>query len=157
MKLSAITAASLLLIFQSNSGVAQVVNSTDNNLLAQQLGNCFAAKTNGEDRITVARWMIGALASSPQVSSTVKVDVLAKEDADKAMAFVFTRLFTKDCTEFATPILNSANPSEAFQFAGGKLGELAVQELMNNKQAAKSLENFSKYVDIAAINGLIKK
>ncbi|MES1996083.1 MAG: hypothetical protein V4464_08325 [Pseudomonadota bacterium] len=46
----------------------------DDAKLAEQatvLGQCFVDKTTGADRIAVARWMLGAMSSAPQMADLI--------------------------------------------------------------------------------------
>ena len=46
---------------------------------AAALAECVVAKSRGEDRITVARWLLAVMASAPQMTGTVKIDAGRKD------------------------------------------------------------------------------
>ena len=110
------------------------------------LGRCFVNKTTGEDRIAVARWMLGAMASAPKMADLSKVDAALKVTLDKGMAGIFTRLITVDCVSEARPLLQAKN-NAAFETAGEALGEIAIQELLADPRAMEGLSSYVKYLD----------
>ena len=63
------------------------------------LGQCMAMKTTGEDRILVARWMLVAMASAPQMADFLTVAPGKKDGLDRGMATLFTRLLVRDCPD----------------------------------------------------------
>ena len=118
---------------------------TEVNAPAEALARCFVRKSTGEDRIAVAKWMLSALASGPQMEGTFKVDPVRKAEFDQHMAAVFTRLMTVDCANEARPVFKT-NSSAGFEAAGGALGGIAVQELLTNPAAKRALEEYTKYL-----------
>ena len=136
-------AAAIGLLLASLPQGAQAAEGQDaeGNALAQ----CFVLKTTGEDRLMVARWVLGALASSPQVTDLVTVDAARKDAADQGIARLFTRLITVDCATLAAPLMKTRG-QEAFRLAGGALGQIAVQELMSNRSAAAAMGAFTRYL-----------
>jgi hypothetical protein len=149
MKLCEVAIVVGALTLSSPSIAAEPAMTFDVSKAAEALGACFVAKTTGHDRVAVARWMIGAMASAPQLADITKVDKTAQDEADKQMAQIFTRLLAKDCVEFAKPLIQAKSSSAAFETAGEALGKVAVQELISNKSAAAALEGFTKYLDEA--------
>lgn len=105
-------------------------------------------KTTGQDRILVARWMIAAIGSAPQLGDIVKVDTVKKDQTDQAMAQLFTRLIKEDCAEHSVPMLKSKD-KDGFGTGGEALGKIAMQELLGNKTASASLMAFARYIDEA--------
>lgn len=120
------------------------------------LGQCMVAKTTGEDRIAVARWMLAALVSAPKVADLSNVDTARKTAADKGMADVFTRLVTVDCADLARPLL-LARDKGAFETAGGTLGEIAVKELLTDPKATAALTDYVKLLDWSRFEAFLKQ
>ena len=111
---------------------------------AQALGQCFVAKSTGQDRIVVMRWMVAALASAPQLAEVVKVDATRKTEADKGMAALFTRLITVDCAAEAKPLFKNQSGA-AFETAGEALGRIAMKELITDPNASSAMGTFAGY------------
>ncbi|KQN25163.1 hypothetical protein ASE86_02585 [Sphingomonas sp. Leaf33] len=116
---------------------------------AQALGQCMAMKTTGEDRILVARWMLVAMASGPQMTGVVTVQPGQKEKYDRGMATLFTRLLVTDCPDLSRAVFKLRD-NAAFRVAGESLGQVAMQELLTNPQASAALGAYVKYLDLEA-------
>ncbi|GGN45470.1 hypothetical protein GCM10011349_11570 [Novosphingobium indicum] len=106
--------------------------------LSSKLGQCFALKSTGEDRLTLAGWFVAALASAPQIAGVAKVESATKDKFDRQVAALFTRLMTKDCVEYARPLFR-ARSNAGVRAAGETLGRLAMQELMGDPNAAAQM------------------
>jgi hypothetical protein len=125
------------------------------NAQAEALGQCFVRKSTGEDRIAVAKWMLAALASGPQMEGIFKVDPARKVEFDQHMAAVFTRLMAVDCANEARPVIKT-NSKAGFEAAGGALGGIAVQELLTNPAATRALEEYTKYIKESDFANVVK-
>ncbi|MCT2400850.1 hypothetical protein [Novosphingobium mangrovi (ex Huang et al. 2023)] len=124
--------------------------------LAAELGQCFALKSTGEDRLTLARWFVAALGSAPQTADVAKVDPAQKDKLDRQVAVIFTRLMTVDCAEQSRPLFQ-ARSSAGFRAAGGTLGRLAMQELMGDpKTASAMLGGYTSYLREEDFADLVK-
>ncbi|QDK32421.1 hypothetical protein [Sphingomonas sp. IC081] len=122
--------------------------------LAGKLGECFAMKSTGEDRVTFARWFLTAMGSAPQVADVAKIDPAVKDKLDRQVATIFTRLITVDCAEQARPLYR-AHSSAGFRTAGETLGRMAMQELMGNPEtAAKMFGGYVGYIRQDDFKGL---
>ena len=120
---------------------------------AAALGQCLVGKSTGNDRILFARWMGASIAMSPTMKDVVTVDAAAKDKIDREMAALFTRLMTEDCrAEMST--LVKAQDASGIQAASGKLGEMAMRELMQDPAAMQALIAYAKYIDPAAMQKL---
>ena len=120
---------------------------------SRQLGECIARSTTGADRILTARWFAASLGSAPQVSDVVTVDAEVRDQTNREMAALFTRLFTEDCAEFSGPLMRS-NDMGGIQAAGGRLGQIAMQELMSDPQVMAVMMGYIAYVDQSAFDKL---
>lgn len=114
--------------------------------LAEALGQCFVMQTNGHDRLAVARWMLGSLASAPQMAEVTRVDSAKKVELDQGMAKLFTRLMTQDCAALSRPLFK-AKSEAGFTTAGEVLGKIAMQELLGNPEASAALGSYANYLD----------
>ena len=110
------------------------------------LSNCIAMKSTGSDRLEFARWIVGALGSSPQVHDVVTVSPATKDKQDRTVAELFTRLMTVDCLTESRAV-SKTRGQEGFKAAGGVMGRLAVQELLGNPDASAAMSSFTKYLN----------
>jgi len=150
-----LAAASPSLAAGEPPAVAPALSDEQIRSLATELGACLVGKTTGEDRVVVARWIAGAVASAPQVAALVKIDAAEKDQVDRAMAKVFTRLMTVDCLAQAKPLLKAGSRA-GFEIVGESLGRIAVTELLNNPQASNSIEAYARYLDRQAFEQAAK-
>lgn len=127
------------------AGMCSSVNAAATQEQVDALGNCIRLSTSGKDRIATAKWMVGALGTSPKLQEVVQVDGAAKIEADKAMAALFTRLLTVDCRDEAKPVLNSGK-SDDMESASRVLGEIAMQEIMTDKATSQAIGAFADYI-----------
>ena len=119
------------------------------------LGECLTGKSTGEDRITLARWALAAMASAPKVADVAKVDPARKVELDKALAAIFTRLIARDCATQARPLFRAKN-KDGFGAAFGKLGEIAFKELLADPKADEKLSDFTKYLNDSDFAAVVK-
>ena len=117
------------------------------------LGQCLVGNTTGNDRTLVARWMAASMASSPMMDGLVSVDAAGKDQIDRAMAKLFTRLMAEDGAAEAKVVVK-ARDQQGMQAAGGRLGEIAMQELMMDPAAMQALLAYAQYIDPAAMAAL---
>jgi hypothetical protein len=113
---------------------------------AKALGDCMVLKTTGADRLLAARWILVVLASGPQAKDLVTVAPGKKEELDKGMAALFTRLMVNDCANQSRALFGTGDLS-GFRIAGGALGRVAMQELLANPQAEAALSEYTKYLN----------
>ena len=146
-----ILAASVLGVLAAPVAAQSLVAAPTEN--SARLGQCLVDNSTGRDRTIVARWMGASLAASPRMEGLIALDKNAKVEADKAMAQLFTRLLTKDCEDEARAVLAERSP-HSMQAAGGRLGEIAMRELMMDPVAMQALTAYAQYVDPAAIASL---
>ncbi|URW75808.1 hypothetical protein M9980_00800 [Sphingomonas donggukensis] len=112
---------------------------------AAALGNCMVLKTTGEDRLVVARWMVTAMASGPQLADAVSVNAGKKPTYDKDMATLFTRLLVRDCADQSRPVFKTGG-DRGFKIAGEALGKVAMEELLRDPKALGALTDYAKYL-----------
>lgn len=115
---------------------------------SRALGQCLVLKTNGGDRLLVARWLAGAIGAGDATRDMLTVDQADKAAADKGMAALYTRLFTVDCAAEARPLFK-ARDQAGIEAAGGMLGEIAMRELMNDPKVSAAIGAYAKFIDPA--------
>jgi hypothetical protein len=110
------------------------------------LATCLADNTTGKDRKDMARWVFVGMSAHPEIRSLSNVTEKDRDELDKTMAALLTKLIVKNCPSQAkTAMQNEGNA--AFQAAFGTIGKLAMQELMSNTEVNSSFSRFSKYLD----------
>lgn len=112
---------------------------------ADTLGACLADHTSGKERKDLAKWIFVAMSAHPEMNGLSRVDAGVRDGSDRALAAIFTRLLTQDCVDPARQAL-AAEGAAAYRVAFGKLGELAMQEIMSNPGVSASMGGFEKYV-----------
>lgn len=110
------------------------------------LSTCLADNTTGKDRKEMARWVFVGMASHPEIKTLSNVTQEKRDELDKSMAAMITRLMTETCLTEARSAMDK-DGGTAFQGAFGVVGKLAMQELMSNSNVSASFSNFAKYID----------
>jgi len=93
----------------------------------------------------VAGWMLAGIASAPQLKDVATLQPGRKEQLDREMAALFTRLMTKDCMSEAKALFATRN-SGAFEAAGQPLGMIAMRELMGDPATLAALSAYASYL-----------
>jgi hypothetical protein len=120
------------------------------------LGNCFVMKSTGADRLALVRWISGALLSSAKTADLAKVDPAKREETERQVAAIFTRLFTKDCLAEARAVASTGDASTGFRQAGEALGRIAMSDLLSDPAANAAMSGFARFLskdDFKAIEG----
>ena len=115
-------------------------------VLANSLGQCFVLKTNGEDRLAAARWIAVIIASTDKVKDTVTVSAQAKDQLDRKMAEIFTRLMTVDCVK-ESKAMAKLRSADGFRRAGEALGRIAMMELLSGPGQAEALGGYLRHLN----------
>lgn len=115
------------------------------------LSACLADNTTGKDRKDMARWIFVGMASHPEIESLSNVTQANRDELDRIIATMVTRLMTESCLAQARSATEK-DGSEAFQAAFGIVGKLAMQELMSNPKVNASFSEFTKYIDQKKLN-----
>jgi hypothetical protein len=139
----------------SVSGAASAQGVSFPNEGSKELIECVILSTTGRDRLVLIRWVAVSIASAQSMQDSVTVKPGAKEAADRAMAAVFSRLFTVDCRNEAAPLLK-ANDRAGVEAAFGELGRIAMNELMGDPLVEQNLTSFTQYAELDAIAEIAK-
>jgi hypothetical protein len=110
------------------------------------LATCFADNTSGKDRKELARWIFLALTAHPEIRDLSSAGEEARTQSNKFVAVLVMRLLTESCVTEVRAVYakgGSATLSDAFK----SLGELAMQELMTNKNVSASITGYLQYID----------
>ncbi|MBB4842016.1 hypothetical protein HNP55_000511 [Paucibacter oligotrophus] len=118
--------------------------------LTEQASTCLADSTNGKDRKDLARWIFLAMATHPEIKNLSAATPEAADQASKTAAALFSRLLAENCATELRALVKAEGTGamkKAFEF----LGQLAMQELMSNREVAGNLVAFERYVDMPRI------
>jgi hypothetical protein len=112
---------------------------------ARALGECMTNKSTGDDRATFAQWFAVVINSSSKVRGVATVAPGKKDELDRKVAALFTRLMTIDCRDEAKPLWR-ARSQAGFRTAGEVLGRLAIQEVMSGEDADRMFGGYLSYI-----------
>lgn len=110
------------------------------------LSRCLADNTSGKERKELARWVFLAMAAHPEMKALSAAPPTASEDSSRAVGGIFMRLLTETCVTEARAAV-TAGGGLAIQTAFQALGQLAMQELMTDRNVAQSMSAVDRYVD----------
>lgn len=123
---------------------------------ADALGTCLSDNTTGKERKDMARWIYVGMSAHPDMQPLSKVTDANREELDRMVATIFTRLVTENCRAQAKLAVDKEG-SASFQTAFGAMGKLAMQELMTNQEVNASFMRYTKYMDSNKINAVFAK
>lgn len=120
------------------------------------LGTCFVDNTTGKDRKELARWIFMAVTAHPDIRELSAATEEQIVQSNKNMAILVTRLLTENCTAEVRAARNEGGGANTNMFQAFKsLGEVAMQELMGNRNVAKSVGDYVQYLDKKKIEGVL--
>lgn len=110
------------------------------------LTRCIADSTTGKDRKDLARWLFIAMAAHPDMKSISNVPPAVAEEATRTAGSMFTRLLADSCPQQIKAAIRAGGPM-AIQGAFQVLGQLAMQELMTDKDVMSAMSMLDRYLD----------
>lgn len=120
------------------------------------LAKCLADSTTGRERKDLARWMFLSLSSHPELRQLSAADANVVDLSDRAMGALVTRLLTDACASEVQAAARSGDATEPMKRAFESLGQLAVMELMVNKDVSAAVSRFGRYADQKKIESLMR-
>ena len=123
---------------------------------SDELSTCLTNSTSGKDRINLARWVFAGMAAHPEVANIANVIPEKKDEINKTMANLLTRLIAEDCKkEINITVKNDSQA--ALKLAFESLGRMAMLELMSNKSVSEEFDSMDKYVDKEKIKAAMQQ
>ncbi len=113
---------------------------------SEALGECLVDKTTGHDRKLLARWIFVTMSAHPELHDMFVMTAQTKDTADEDTAKLFMRLVTVDCVAETRAAVDKDGVA-AMKLAFGKLGEVAMRELMSNPAVQASFNGLDRYID----------
>lgn len=120
------------------------------------LAACLADNTTGKDRKDMARWVYVGMSAHPEIQSLSNVTQADREDSDRKLAAMFTKLMTENCTA-QVKLAREKDGANALKDAFESFGKLAMQELMSNPNVNAAFTTFTKYIDQNKFNAVFSK
>lgn len=130
----------------------QLAQSADE---AQQLGTCLTDSLNGKERKDLAKWIYLGMSTHSTIRPYANISQDDIESSSKYVGGLITRLLTQDCPKQAQAALD-AGGTQAFEFAFGIVGEVAMLELMSEPSVSDTLGLFEQYMDQEQFNKAFK-
>lgn len=155
MKTFVVVAASAGLILANIAAAQTTLSPEQEQAYTVKLRDCFTAQTTGADRTTFARWFVAILASAPKVQGVATVEPGVKDQLDRQVAAIFTRIITKDCVAESRPLWK-ARSNAAFRVAGEALGRLAMQEVTADADGRMIFAGYASHINPADFAALDK-
>lgn len=118
---------------------------------------CLTDNTSGKDRKLLAKWIFLSMAAHPELKTLSTATAQTQEDTSREFAGLVTRLMTVDCkNEMRALIGTDDDVLSAMKVAFSHLGEVAMQELMANKDVDASISQFGKFMDEEELSAALK-
>ena len=136
-------------------GSAIMLTNASATPVSDALGACMADRTTGKDRKDLARWIFVIMSVHPALQDISKVSNNDMNDADKLLGALVTKLLTEDCAPQAKKAMEEG--TESFKSAFAVVGQLAMQELMNDQGVKTSLAGFTNYINKEKMNAVFSK
>jgi hypothetical protein len=121
--------------------------------VTDKLGGCMVDALNGKERKQLAKWIFFAIAAHPEIKSYSNATPQNIAETDEVVGKLITRLLTNDCPE-ELKAANRTNPM-ALQQSFELVGQVAMQELLNDQSVIKAITNYVQYTDLEKINMLL--
>lgn len=115
---------------------------------------CLADHTTGKDRKDLARWIFVAMGAHPEMRAIAELAPTAPQESSKTAGELFTRLMVESCPDQARAAVQ-ARGGAAIQAGFNVLGQLAMQELMSDREVAARMGLLEQYVDTAKLQSVL--
>jgi hypothetical protein len=132
--------AVVLLALVAASGLSQA------NQAVEVFSQCIADNSTGKDRKALARWLFVSMGAHPEMRAIAPIPPSASEDASRVAGELFSRLLADSCPTQTQAAVRAVGPI-AVQQAFTVLGQLAMQELMTDKDVAAGMASLQKHLD----------
>lgn len=113
---------------------------------------CMTDNTTGKDRKELARWFFLIMSAHPEIQSYSNVTEKDREQLDRTIAAIVTKLLTGDCLVQAKLAMEKEGSEAPLVKAFGVMGKLAMQEIMTNSNVSSATSSFAKYLDAKKLN-----
>lgn len=136
----------LLLLSLATGAVAQPA--------VDSFSRCLAENTTGRDRKDLARWLFVAMGAHPEMRAIASIAESAPVESSRTVGQLFTKLIADACPSQAKAALQAVGPM-AMQAGFTVLGQLAMQELMADKDVAAGMALLERHIDTARLQSVM--
>ena len=124
------------------------------------LSACLVKSATPADNVILVDWIFGVMSLHSTVSKFATISDAQRETLNKDAGTLFTRLVSEDCGAELKAAVEKEG-TDAVGEAFGKLGEIAMTDLMSDPKVQAGTEAMSAYIDqdkiTAAVLGKPKK
>jgi hypothetical protein len=138
MKTSSCGALALLMYGISTSAFAGIYGD--------DVTRCMVKFATDADQVALVQWIFANAATHPALKAYVSTTQAQREDADKKMAAITSRLLGQDCHKEVVAAMKYEGGA-FMETSFGALGEIAMRGMMNDPDVNKNMGNWVKYID----------
>lgn len=124
------------------------------NPAVDDFSRCLSDNTTGKDRKALARWLFVSMGAHPEMRAITTLPPTASEDEARIAGQLFTRLLTEACARQTQAAVRAVGPI-ALQSGFTVLGQLAMQELMTDKDVAAGMSALQRHLDTAKLETVL--
>jgi len=125
-------------------------NIFSNNVFAgpftDELSKCLVETTTQRDRDVLVKWMFLSFSLHPQLRPMASISETQRNEGNKNMADLFTKLLTQTCKDETLKAVNNEG-TVSLETSFNVLGQVAGSELFSNAEVSKGMAGFEKYWD----------
>tara|TARA_A100001388_G_C28574140_1_gene405712 strand:- start:263 stop:712 length:450 start_codon:yes stop_codon:yes gene_type:complete len=110
------------------------------------MSKCLVMASTSKDNILLGRWLVRVYGEHSGSKDLTNLSDYKKEQIDKDVARLLTRLLSEDCKVETKKALKFEGDIVMFN-AFRVLGEVAGQELIEDKNVSNAINKFTEYVD----------
>jgi len=122
---------------------------------AKDFGVCLVDNLNGKERKKLAKWIFFGIAAHPEIKKYSRITTEDSVESNIYTGSLITRLLAENCPSEMKSALKE-DPM-AIENAFKIVGEVAMQELMNNQDVITAITGYIKHTDQVKITELINE
>ena len=119
------------------------------------LAGCLVDSLNGKERKMLAKWIFLSMSSHPDIKPYANATEEDIDGSDRFVGELITRLLTENCPEQLKAAIK-VNP-QAIEKSFELVGQVAMQELMNNQETVQALTKYVQYTDQQKLKKLLSE
>lgn len=119
-------------------------------LYSDALAKKMVSSTTTEEKTAFVRWMFVAMSSHPDLKDMSLITPEQRQKATRKMGEMMTRMLTVTCVVQAKEAIKYEGAS-AMTSSFSVFGQIAVTELLTNKEVTKAMDELGKSFDGAAV------
>ena len=120
------------------------------------LSKCLVNSSGTEDKIALIQWVFSTLTLNPAVASLSSVKPEQRDEFDRKLAEIATRLVLVDCRKQTIDAVKYEG-EKSIESSFEVLGNIAARALMSDPTVASGTQGFIKYLDQSKFQELGKE